>query len=164
MKASILIIPFLINLCGAIENDCVDGIKIGMNISTFLNKNRGKYNVIQESISLEGDEYPIFNVYKNSELIYAVEPDENLNKIWRIWVYGKKFKTELGIGVGDTIGDLKNRYTIKEILTGDGNVALLVKEIHVSFLIDVSQVSSEWWNIIDLEDLDNEIKIDSIII
>ena len=162
MKDSILVISTLVYLCGVIENDCIDGIKIGMDISTFLNK--GDYNIIQESISLEGDEYPIFNVYENSELLYAVEPDESLNKIWRIWVYGKKFKTELGIGVGDTVGDLKKKYTVKEVLTGEGNVALLVNEIQVSFLIDVSQVSSEWWNKMKLEDLGNDIKIYLIII
>ena len=92
MKTLTIIILFLLINPGIIENDCVDNVKIGMEISDFLESKNLVYNVKEEIISLEGDDYPIFNVYDNSELIYAVEPDESENKVWRIWLYGKKFK------------------------------------------------------------------------
>lgn len=147
-----------------IENDCVDNVKIGMKISDFLESKNIAYNVKKETISLEGDDYPIFNVYQNSELIYVVEPDEKGEKVWRIWLYGQKFKTELGIGVGNTLADLKNKYTIDDIIAAEGSVFVLVKEIEVSFELDGSKIPREWWNEMKVEELQNNLPLSLIII
>ena len=80
MKILTIIALFLFINSGIIENDCVDNVKIGMDISKFLESKREIYKVKEETISLEGDDYAIFNVYENSELIYAVEPDETEKK------------------------------------------------------------------------------------
>ncbi|WP_299892342.1 hypothetical protein [uncultured Lacinutrix sp.] len=164
MKILNIIILFLFVNSGIIGNDSVDSVKIGMDISKFLESKSGIYEVKEETISLEGDDYSIFNVYENTELIYAVEPEETVKKVWRIWLYSKKFKTDLGIGVGNTLGDLKEKYTVEEISTGEGNVAVIVKEIEVSFLLDTSQIPREWWNEIKMEELENDLPIGLIII
>ena len=135
-----------------------------MDISEFLESKSGIYDVKEETISLEGDDYPIFNVYENSELIYAVEPEETEKKVWRIWLYSKKFKTDLGIGIGNTLGDLKEKYTVSEVITGEGNVSVIVKEIDVSFLLDTSRIPLGWWNEVKMEELENDLPIDLIII
>lgn len=164
MKILNLIILLLFVNYGFIENDSVDNVKIGMKISDFLKSKNEEYNVKKETINLEGDDYPIFNVYENSELIYAVEPDEKGEKVWRIWLYGQKFKTELGIGVGNTLGDLKNKYTIDDISTAEGSVFVLVKEIEVGFELDGSKIPREWWNEIKFEELENDLLISLILI
>lgn len=164
MKILNLIILLLFVNYGFIENDSVDNVKIGMEISDFLESKNTEYNVKKETISLEGDDYDIFNVYENSELIYAVEPDEKGEKVWRIWLYGKRFKTELGIGVGNTLADLKNKYTIDDMSTAEGAVFILVKEIEVGFELDGSKISREWWNEMKLEELKNDLPISLIII
>ena len=97
-------------------------------------------------------------------MIYAVEPDEKGEKVWRIWLYGKRFKTELGIGVGNTLADLKNKYTIDDMSTAEGAVFILVKEIEVGFELDGSKISREWWNEMKLEELKNDLPISLIII
>ena len=164
MKILNLIILLLFVNYGFIENDSVDNVKIGMKISDFLKSKNEEYNVKKETINLEGDDYPIFNVYENSELIYAVEPDEKGEKVWRIWLYGQKFKTELGIGVGNTLGDLKNKYTIDDMSTAEGSVFILVKEIEVGFELDGSKIPREWWNEIKFEELENDLLISLILI
>jgi len=164
MKTLTIIILFLLINSEIIENDCVDNVKIGMEISDFLESKNLIYNVKEETISLEGDDYPIFNVYDNSELIYAVEPDESENKVWRIWLYGKKFKTERGIGIGNTLGDLKNKYTIEDMTSAEGSVFILVKEIEVGFELDGSKIPKEWWDEIKFEELKNDLPISLIII
>ena len=164
MKILNLIILLLFVNYGFIENDSVDNVKIGMKISDFLKSKNEEYNVKKETINLEGDDYPIFNVYENSELIYAVEPDEKGEKVWRIWLYGQKFKTELGIGVGNTLGDLKNKYTIDDISTAEGSVFVLVKEIEVGFELDGSKIPREWWSEIKFEELENDLLISLILI
>ncbi|WP_369994427.1 hypothetical protein [Winogradskyella sp.] len=158
-----IIILLLFNY-GLIENDCVDKVKIGMEISDFLDSKKSVYNVKEDTISLEGDDYSIYNVYEKSELIYAVEPDEKGEKVWRIWLYGQRFKTELGIGVGNTLADLKNNYTIDDISTAEGSVLILVKEIEVGFELDGSKIPREWWNEMKLEELKNDLPISLIII
>jgi hypothetical protein len=164
MKILTIIALFLFINSGIIENDCVDNVKIGMDISEFLESKNGIYKVKEETINLEGDDYPIFNVYENSELIYAVEPDETEKKVWRIWLYGGKFKTDIGIGVGNTLGDLKEKYTITEMSTAEGSVVISVKEIEVGFDLDTSQIPREWWNEIKMEELKNDLPITLIII
>ena len=164
MKILNLIILLLFVNYGFIENDSVDNVKIGMKISDFLKSKNEEYNVKKETINLEGDDYPIFNVYENSELIYAVEPDEKGEKVWRIWLYGQKFKTELGIGVGNTLGDLKNKYTIDDMSTAEGSVFILVKEIEVGFELDGSKIPREWWSEIKFEELENDLPISLILI
>lgn len=159
-----LITLFLIINPGFIENDCVDNVKIGMEISDFLKSKKPIYNIKEETISLEGDDYLIFNVYQNSELIYAVEPDEKKEKVWRIWLYGQQFKTELGIGVGNTLGDLKNKYGITDISTAEGSVFIFVNEIEVGFELDDTKIPKEWWNEMKLEELKNDLQISLIII
>ncbi|ULC58639.1 hypothetical protein MBM09_11990 [Flaviramulus sp. BrNp1-15] len=164
MKILTIFTLFLFINSGIIENNCVDNVKIGMDISEFLESKREIYKVKEETINLEGDDYPIFNVYENSELIYAVEPDENGEKVWRIWLYGQKFKTELGIGIGNTLVDLKNKYTIDDISTAEGSLFILVKEIEVGFELDGSKIPREWWNEMKLEELKNDLPISLIII
>ncbi|QDO94248.1 hypothetical protein FNB79_09780 [Formosa sediminum] len=164
MKILNLIILLLFVNYEFIENDSVDNVKIGMEISDFLESKNKEYNIKKETISLEGDDYDIFNVYENSKLIYAVEPDEKGEKVWRIWLYGQKFKTELGIGVGNTLADLKNKYTIDDMSTAEGAVFILVKEIEVGFELDGSKIPREWWNEMKLEELKNDLPISLIII
>ena len=135
-----------------------------MEISEFLDSKNTIYKIKKETINLEGDDYLIFNVYKNSELIYAVGPDETENKVWRIWLYGKKFKTEKGIGVGNTFADLKEKQTITEMSIAEGSVVISVKEIEVGFELDASQISRKWWNKIKMEELKSDLPITLIII
>ena len=164
MKLLKLILVTLLINSGLIENDCVDNVKIGMEISDFLKSKNKVYNIKEEIISLEGDDYPIYNVYNNSELIYAVEPDVKGEKVWRIWLYEPKFKTKLGIGVGNTLRELKNKYTVDTITTAEGRVFVLVKEIDISFELDGSKIPREWWDEINLEELNMDIPISLIII
>lgn len=163
MLKTILFLFLFIN-SGLIENDSVDDVKLGMEISDFLKSKNTEYNIKKETINLEGDDYPIYNVYENSELIYAVEPDDKGEKVWRIWLYGKKFKTELGIGVGNTLADLKNKYIIDDLSTAEGRVIILVKEMELGFELDGSKISREWWNKMKLEELKNDLPISLIII
>lgn len=164
MKIASIFILFLLASSQIIKNDSVDDVTLGMEISEFLKTKSPVYEIKEETISLEGDDFPIFNVYENSALIYAVEPDEKVEKVWRVWIYGRKFKTDSGIGVGNTLGDLRNNYTITDMSTAEGSIVILVNEIEVAFDLKVSQVDIEWWKEMRLEDLEDNIQIDLIII
>jgi hypothetical protein len=102
-------------------------------------------------------------VTKKFESIHALESGENGEKVWRIWLYGQKYKTELGIGIGNTLADLKNNYTIDDISIAEVSEFILVKEIEVGFELNGSKIPRECWNEMKLEELKNDLPISLII-
>jgi len=164
MKILTILLAFLVIAPKLIEKDGVDDVKRGMAISKFLEAKNKTYTIKKEILTLEGRDYPIYNVYENSEKIYAVEPSPEGDKVDGIWVYGGKFKTKLGIGVGNTLGELRKKYTLVEVAVAEGSVAVFVEEIDISFVLDTSKIKYKWWNERKLEDLKNKIKIELIIV
>ncbi len=144
-----------------IKSKSLGEIKIGMPISEFLNLTKDQ-DVKKEQISLEGDDYDIYNVYKNGEIIYSVEPDgEN---VWRIWVRGGNIKTEKGLKIGSTLKEIKENYSIKDFAVGEGNVAILLDGYEYSFILESIKIPEGWWLDQRLETLSDSLKIESIII
>ena len=165
MKIFFVLVSILLFTNDIIKTDSIDGVKIGMSIQEFLKLKKENRIVKKEKISLEGDDYDIYNVYKDKKILYGVEPQcEKECNVWRIWVYSKDFKTKENIGIGNKLGDLKKKYTISEFITGEGRVAILVKEINISFLLDSSRIPDSWWSNQSLENLNDELKIVVIII
>jgi hypothetical protein len=74
------------------------------------------------------------------------------------------YRKEFTLSVGNTLGDLRKQYTLTDLITGEGRVAVLVKEIDISFLLDVSRISDAWWSNPSLSELSNNLRIDLIII
>lgn len=149
-----------------IDSGSIGEIKIGMTINDFLKISNAKEIVKKEKIQLEGDSYDIYNIYRNNKIVYAVEPNcEKECKVWRIWIYGKVFKTKEGIGVGNTLADLKKKYLIKELSTeGEGRVAIFVKEVNITFFLDSSKIPENWWSNQSVNTLSENLEITSIII
>ena len=131
-------------------------------MSSFLSSNKSLYEIKEDLISLEGDDYQIFNVFISSKLEFAVEPDNG--KVWRIWVYGEKFKTEKDIGVGNSLGDIRSKYSIDYISIVEGNVVVSVKEISVTFILENADIPKNWWKEEHFKELSNEVRISQIIV
>lgn len=91
-----------------INTHSVGEIKLGMNINEFLELTFDNKVVKKELMSLEGENFDIYNIYENDKIVYAAEPYNG--KIFRVWVYGEKIMTEKGIGVGSTLGDIREQY------------------------------------------------------
>jgi len=124
------------------------------------------YSVKKEKMYLEADSFDIFNVYEKGQKIYSVET--NLDKpdiIDRIWVYGTKFKTEKGIGVGSILAEIKSKYTVESISTeGEGGLQVKVKEMSVGIIMDNSKLPKDWWEKMDNKELPENLPIEEIII
>lgn len=149
-----------------INSDSIDGVKIGMPIAEFLKISNERDTVKKEQIQQEGENYDIYNVYRNNKIVYVVEPDCGTDcNVWRIWIYGEDFKTKEDIGVGNTLADLKKTYTIKELSTeGEGRVAIFVNEINISFILDPNKIAESWWANQTIAGLNDELVIEMIII
>ena len=124
------------------------------------------YSVKKEKMYLEADSFDIYNVYEKGQKIYSVEP--NLDKpdiVDRIWVYGTKFKTEKGIGVGSTLAEIKSKYQVESISTeGEGGLSVTVKEISVGIIMDNSKLPENWWDKMENKKIPENLPIEEIII
>ena len=149
-----------------ITNKSVDGVTIGEKTTDFVSIVRQRYTVKKEKMQLEGDSYDIYNVYDKGHKIYSVEPDfDKPDSILRIWICGKEFKTERGIGVGSTLADIKSKYHVESISTeGEGGLQILVKEISVAFIMDNSKLPKDWWEKTDNKEIPESLPIEKIII
>lgn len=164
MKILIIALNLFFIISNSITDKSVDGISIGMKVEEFLEVANKKHEVKKETINLEGDDYPIYNVYENEELIYSIELGTEERLVWRIWLYSEEYKTEYGIGVGNTLGELKSKYKVKDYSIGEGKIAVFVEEIDVSFMLDSRQIPREWWKDMSYETLSDNVVIDFIII
>lgn len=145
-----------------IKSKSIGEIRLGMPIDDFLKLSLENKTIKKELINLEGDDYDIYNVYENGQVIYAVEPDEE--KAWRIWIYSGKIKTEKGICIGNTLKDIRTHYQVKEFVVGEGAVAIIVKNYEYSFILESAEIPENWWRNQKLETLNDNLKIGMIII
>ena len=149
-----------------ITNKSVDGVTIGEKITDFISVVRQRYSVKKEKMYLEADSFDIYNVYEKGQKIYSVEP--NLDKpdiVDRIWVYGTKFNTDKGIGVGSTLAEIKSKYHVESISTeGEGGLSVTVKEISVGIIMDNSKLPVNWWDKMDNKEIPENLPIEEIII
>ena len=123
-----------------ITNNSVDGVVIGENIEDFIAKAQQRFTVKKEKISMEGDDYDIYNVYEDDRKLYSVEPDfDKPEIIFRIWIHDAKCKTKERIGVGSSFADIKSKYTIERITT-ENMFVIHVKEISISLIPDISDL------------------------
>lgn len=65
--------------------------------------------------------------------------------VGRITVYDGRFKTEKGIGVGFTLGEIRKNYKVDWIGFGEGPLCARVNEIGMTFALDFWKVSPEWY-------------------
>jgi hypothetical protein len=94
-------------------------------------------------LQLEGMYSPAIELFKteskknNPEVIFELNQD----KVYRIKVRSPQYKTDKGIGVGSTFGDLRRVYGIKDpkqIAWGaEGFFGVVIKELGMSFRLDV---------------------------
>ena len=150
----------------AITNKSVDGVAVGNKIADFVSVVQQRYSVKKEKMHLEGDSFDIYNVYDKGGKIYSIEPKfDKPYLIDRLWVYGTKFKTKKGIGVGSTLAEIKSKYHIESISTeGEGGLQILVKEISVAFIMDNSKLPKDWWEKTDNKEIPESLPIEEIII
>ncbi|MCP4975467.1 MAG: hypothetical protein GY931_04850 [Maribacter sp.] len=82
------------------------------------------------------------NIYENggSHLLTITPNTDSIPKVQNVRVNDPRFKTEKGIGLNSTFKDIKEKYTIRKIVTSINNIVIFVKDSDVYFTIDKSEL------------------------
>ncbi|MDD2622658.1 MAG: hypothetical protein GX109_05560 [Bacteroidales bacterium] len=150
-----------------LDTDKAGLFKLTMNLEYALEVCKSKYVVEKSFLSLEGDNYDVYNVKLDGQLLLKLEPDcESVCKIGRIWVYSDLYKTSKGIGIGSTLEEILENYSFKFLQTeGEGSVFLQINENDINFELDPVVFTNDWWkNGAKFEDIPKETKVTMIIL
>ena len=94
-------------------------------------------------LKLEGNlspalELKLYRAQLTASLIVELSAAGNQLVVWRINVIDPALRTADGIGVGSTYGELRSKYTVDWIGSGEGNVFARVEALGISFQLDTS--------------------------
>jgi len=75
-----------------------------------------------------------------SHLLTITPNTDSIPKVQNVRINDPRFQTEKGIGLNSTFKDIKEKYTIKKIVTSINNIVVFVKDHDVYFTIDKSEL------------------------
>jgi hypothetical protein len=149
--------------------------EIGMGIDNLLGK-YGRESSKLVDLNLEGTFSPAIEFFfdnpetENPSLVAEIGWGSSQNGgpkgfiVSRITIYGKNFKTEKGIGVGSTLGELRKNHHINWIELGEGGLIARVDDLGMSFVLFLVTIPEEWLLTRNMELIPNEVTIISILI
>jgi hypothetical protein len=130
-----------------IGEDSVGGVKLGMPIEDLEGiLPSSKYILLKKKILHDGRYYDTFKVCdpKNRVLFFITEKD---GKVWDLKILSSKYKTDLGIGIGNTLGELRINYlkNSKIVLgsSSDGIPFVTVKGLNCLFFLQERGIDFE---------------------
>lgn len=104
-----------------------------------------KDSVVKDTFALKfGNGAKKIKIYEKGgkHLLTLTPTSDSIPIIENIRIEDIRFKTEKGIGLLSTFKDIKDRYTIKKVITSTNNVVIFVKESNAYFTIDKQELPS----------------------
>ena len=150
-------------------------IEIGMTVDNLYSRYKRKSTKLVD-LYIEGMFSPALEIYlngKEEETKYSLIAEigwgssSNTNSgfiVSRIQVYDEVLKTEKGIGVGSSLGELRNHYKVNWIDFGEGGFIARINEIDMSFILFLIDIPEEWHMTRDQEIIPDSVKIRSILV
>ncbi len=78
---------------------------------------------------------------KGGKHLLTVTPgNDSLQLVKHVLIADPRFKTEKGIGLSSTFGDIKKEYPIQKVVTSLNNVVVFIKESDIYFTIDKKEL------------------------
>jgi len=78
---------------------------------------------------------------KNGNHLLTITPSsDSIPKVQNVRINDPRYITDRGIGLNSTFKDIKEKYTIKKIVTSINNIVIFVKDYDLYFTIDKSEL------------------------
>ena len=74
-----------------------------------------------------------------ASVIAEISPSNNQLVVTRIRVFDPRLRTKEGIGIGSTYADLRSRYSVDWVASGEGDSFARVESLGISFMLDMSR-------------------------
>jgi hypothetical protein len=151
-----------------IRKHAVGPVSIGSSAQVVYAEFRGRSRLVD--LALEGHLSPALELTfpetgLDGGVVAELIPRENDLVVWRIAVTSPNVRTEKGIGVGSTVGELRSNYPITGVGSGEGRVFIRVDELSASFELDRSGAGGDrLWQIRDPRQVPGQTKIISVLL
>ena len=124
-----------------VERSRVGPISIGAAADAVYREFRDRARLVD--LKLEGHlspalELKLYGAQLSASLIVELSPVSNQLVVSRINVIDPALRTAVGIGVGSTYGELRAKYSVDWIGSGEGRVFARVEALGISFQLDTS--------------------------
>ena len=130
-----------------LESGTAGPFRLEMPLDEALQIANNRYRVDTTTITLEGMESVAYDIWLDEELLLKLEPDfDSREKLWRMWVFSPRYRTDRGIGVGSSIQEVLSHYRLDFLQTeGEGFVFLRLQETDIGFALDPDALTLDWW-------------------
>ncbi len=152
-----------------LSKDKVGEIEIGMTIDALHTKYEPRLTRLIARYP-EGMFSPVLGIYINGQSP-DVEPSitVTIDKkddwiVGSIYVKDKRFRTLQGIGIGSTLSEVRKAYKLSSIDFGEGPLFANVDDLGMSFELDFTQPSDEWYRTRQQSLISNSAKVVSVFV
>ena len=149
-----------------VERGRVGPVSIGAEADSIYSTFRERAKLID--LKLEGHlspalEIKLFGAQLTASLIAEIGPANDRLVVTRIHIMDPALRTKEGIGVGSTLEELRSRYRIDWVRSGEGGLFARVEELAASFQLDTSG-PMKLWSIRDPQQVPATVRIMSIML
>ncbi|MGI9550628.1 MAG: hypothetical protein ACR2MT_05470, partial [Aurantibacter sp.] len=104
-----------------------------------------KDSIVKDTVALKfGNGAQKIKIYEKGgkHLLTLTPTADSIPSIENIRIEDARYKTEKGIGLLSTFKDIKDKYTIRKVITSTNNVVVFVRESDAYFTIDKQELPS----------------------
>ena len=130
-----------------VEQSRVGTVAIGVTAESIYEEFRDRARLVD--LKLEGHLSPALELRFGTlqvvpSLVAEIWPLDNRLVVTRIRVIDASLRTRDGIGIGSTYGELRSKYRIDSIGSGEGSFIARVETLGISFELDTSGSTPLW--------------------
>lgn len=130
-----------------VERSRVGSVAIGATADSVYQEFRDRARLVD--LKLEGHLSPALELRLGTlqvvpSIVAEISPVENRLVVTRIRVIDPSIRTRDGIGVGSTYGELRSKYRVDGVGSGEGSFIARVESLGISFELDSSGSTPLW--------------------
>jgi hypothetical protein len=113
----------------------------------------------ETSIHQEGQAYKAYEVNLHGGGVLVEEICAPACRVWRIQVRNPAYRTAEGLGVGSSLGEVKEHYPISFLGSGETEIVAVSNQKKITFMLDVSHLPPQQVPWLNLQNTPDSVKV-----